>query len=84
LAEPTVASRSFPDATPTVRIIASYARKIFGCGLKLSGSHWQATGNSPLRKVVKAKIVFIPVFARAYSYQKRYVWIHERRQVKAL
>jgi antitoxin HicB len=73
LAEPTVSSRSFPDAALTVQITASYARKIFECGLKMSGGRGQAAAISTLMQVVKAKNNSHLIFSRAKSYQKRYI-----------
>jgi hypothetical protein len=58
LAEPAVASRSFPDAVRSVQTPAAYARKIFMVGLKLSGRSRQAAATGHFMQVVKVKKIF--------------------------
>jgi hypothetical protein len=58
LAEPTVASRSFPDAARTVQITAGEARKIFDTALKLSGCAGQTAANRAFTKALSQKIIF--------------------------
>ncbi|HEX7631055.1 MAG TPA: XRE family transcriptional regulator [Lacunisphaera sp.] len=56
-----------------MQFIASYARKIFVCGLKLSGSAGQAAENCVFTRFPEAKKVFGRRFRDGILNQKRYV-----------